>query len=90
MEQGEKMAEAKPDIPDDIQAMSFEAALGELETIVKKLEEGQVPLEESIDIYSRGTALKQFCEQKLAAAQARVDKVVVSGGALTTEDADLD
>ena len=84
------MAEAKTDIPDDIQAMSFEAALGELETIVKKLEEGQVPLEESINIYSRGTTLKRYCEQKLAAAQARVDKVVVSGGSITTEDAGLE
>lgn len=84
------MAEAKQDIPDDIQAMSFEAALGELETIVQKLEGGQVPLEESIDIYSRGTALKRHCEEKLAAAQARVDKVVVSGGTLSTEDANLE
>jgi len=84
------MAEAKQNIPDDIKAMSFEAALGELEGIVRKLEEGQVPLEESIDMYSRGNALKQFCEQKLADAQARVEKVVVSGGTLSTEDAGLE
>ena len=43
-------------IPDDIAAMSFEQALAALEDVVSKLEGGQVGLEESIDIYSRGIA----------------------------------
>ena len=42
--------------------MPFERAIEELETIVKRLEEGKVPLEESVAIYERGEALKKRCE----------------------------
>jgi exodeoxyribonuclease VII small subunit len=48
----------------DIQKMPFERAIEELETIIKRLEEGKVPLEESVAIYERGEALKQRCEPK--------------------------
>jgi len=71
------------DIPEDIQAMSFEAALAELETIVGRLESGDVDLEASIDMYARGAHLKAHCEAKLKAAEARVEKLVISGGAPT-------
>jgi len=60
------------EIPEDIRALSFEAALAELEEIVTRLESGQVDLEQSIEIYTRGTRLKAHCEAKLKAAQARV------------------
>ena len=56
------MAET-PSTPEDIAAMPFEQALKELETIVSRLEDGDVPLEESIRIYERGEALKKHCEK---------------------------
>lgn len=65
------------DIPDDIRAMSFEAALEELERIVQRLEGGDVDLEKSIDMYARGAQLKAHCEAKLKAAEARVEKLVI-------------
>ncbi len=84
------MADTDQTIPEDIQALSFEDALAELETLVQKLESGQVSLEESIDMYTRGTHLKQHCEARLANAQARIEKVVVSGDYLSTEPASID
>lgn len=64
-------------MPDDIAALSFEAALAELETLVQKLESGSVDLEKSIDMYARGSLLKAHCETKLKAAEARVEKLVI-------------
>lgn len=63
---------------DDVKAMSFEAALAELEQIVGKLESGQAPLQESIAIYERGEALKSHCETQLKTAEARIEKITLS------------
>ncbi len=57
--------------------MSFEEALRELEAIVAQLESGQAELERSIDLYARGSLLKQHCEARLRQAQLRVEKIVV-------------
>jgi exodeoxyribonuclease VII small subunit len=65
------MAEA----PADIAAMPFEKALAELEQIVRSLEAGNVPLEESITIYERGEALKAHCDRLLKVAEAKVEKI---------------
>jgi exodeoxyribonuclease VII small subunit len=59
----------------DIQAMKFEHALKELETIVGRLERGDVELEESIAIYERGEALKGHCDRLLKQAEAKVEKL---------------
>ncbi|MGH6963968.1 MAG: exodeoxyribonuclease VII small subunit [Phenylobacterium sp.] len=64
--------------PADIEALSFEQSLAELEQIVARLESGQAPLEDSIGMYERGAALKAHCEARLAAARLRVEKIVVS------------
>jgi exodeoxyribonuclease VII small subunit len=61
----------------DITAMSFEDALAELEQIVRRLEAGQVKLDEAIQCYERGAQLKRHCEQKLNEAQQRVDRIVI-------------
>jgi len=58
-----------------VDELSFESAMAELETIVDKLERGDVPLEESIADYERGEALKARCEALLANAKMRVEKV---------------
>jgi len=79
----------KVDIPDDIKAMDFEEALGALEEIVRNLESGQVSLEKSIDIYTRGTQLRAHCDEKLKDATARIEKITKSGnGALNTSPLD--
>ena len=84
------MAESKASAK-DIQKMSFEEALKELETIVAKLESGEAALEASIDLYERGKALKDHCEARLRDAQARVEKISVSGdGSVTAEPANIE
>jgi len=59
----------------DVSALSFEQALKELEGIVTRLEQGSVPLEESIAIYERGDALRAHCDGLLKTAEARVEKI---------------
>lgn len=77
--------------PADIAAMSFEAALAELETIVQKLESGEVELEKSIALYQRGAALKAHCEARLKDAQLKVDKIVIGAdGKPDAEPAGID
>jgi len=63
---------------DDIAEMNFEDALGTLEDIVRKLEGGQVSLEDSLEIYTRGTRLRQHCEAKLKDASARIEKITMT------------
>jgi exodeoxyribonuclease VII small subunit len=82
---------AEPTEPADIAAMSFEEALVELEQIVRRLEGGQVKLDEAILSYERGAQLKQHCERKLNEAQQRVDRIVIGpDGAISAEPAKLD
>ena len=50
----------------EVKKLSFERAIEELETIVKRLEDGKVPLEESVAIYERGEALKRRCARGMA------------------------
>ncbi|UNE55048.1 exodeoxyribonuclease VII small subunit [Bartonella machadoae] len=63
---------------EDITTLSFEEALKQLEAIVENLERGNIPLEQSIDIYERGEALKKHCEKLLKAAEAKVEKIQLS------------
>jgi len=80
-----------PGAPPDISAMSFEEALAELEQIVRRLEGGQVKLDEAIQSYERGAQLKRHCETKLNEAQQRVDRIVIGPeGILGVEPAKLD
>jgi len=82
---------ADVDVSADIAAMSFEDALAELEQIVRRLEGGQVKLDEAILSYERGAQLKRHCERKLNEAQQRVERIVVGpDGAVTAEPAKLD
>jgi len=75
----------------DIAAMSFEDAVVELEQIVRRLEGGQVKLDEAILAYERGAQLKRHCEKKLNEAQQRVDRIVIGpDGAVSAEPAKLD
>jgi len=74
----------------DIKEMSFESALKELEGIVGRLERGDVELEESINIYERGEALRDHCDRLLKQAEAKVEKLTfdVEGQPTGTEPLD--
>ena len=61
------MTSADPTIQD------FEAAIAELESIVKKLEEGDLPLETSLKLYERGVHLSRFCHARLEDAERRIE-----------------
>jgi exodeoxyribonuclease VII small subunit len=76
----------------DVKELSFERAIEELETIVKRLEEGKVPLEESVAIYERGEVLKRRCEDLLRLAEARVEKITLdaAGKPAGTEPLDVE
>ena len=66
---------------ENVTALSFEDALGELEQIVRGLEGGQQKLEEAILCFERGAILRRHCEMKLAEAEARVQVIVEQGSA---------
>jgi exodeoxyribonuclease VII small subunit len=76
----------------DVSKMPFERAIEELESIVKRLEEGKVPLEESVAIYERGEVLKRRCEDLLRQAEARVEKITLdaTGKPTGTQPLDVD
>jgi len=74
----------------DVKKLSFERALEELESIVKRLEDGKVALEESVNIYERGEALKRRCEELLRQAEARVDKITTDANGQPTGTEPLD
>jgi exodeoxyribonuclease VII small subunit len=74
----------------DITKLPFERAIEELESIVKRLEEGKVPLEESVTIYERGEALKRRCEDLLRQAEARVEKITLDAQGKPTGTEPLD
>jgi exodeoxyribonuclease VII small subunit len=74
----------------DVGKLPFERAIEELETIVKRLEEGRVPLEESVAIYERGETLKRRCEDLLRQAEARVEKITLDAGGKPTGTEPLD
>ena len=62
---------------ENISEMSFEKAMAELEEVIDKLEHGEVPLEDSIKLYERGTQLKKICEAKLKEAEQKVKNITL-------------
>lgn len=74
-----------------IKDMSFEEALAALEKVVGDLEGGNVPLEQSIDLYERGEALRKHCEGRLKDAELKVEKIVAGadGKAVGTEPVEI-
>ncbi|MBX9896964.1 MAG: exodeoxyribonuclease VII small subunit [Qipengyuania sp.] len=61
-----------------IAALSFEDALRALEQVVRRLESGDAKLDESIELYEQGEKLRAHCQARLDAAQARIEKIVLS------------
>lgn len=74
----------------NIEEMSFEEALKELENSVKKIDQGTESLEASIESFERGTKLKAHCEKKLQEAKLKIEKIIQkSDGTIDAEEIDL-
>ena len=67
----------------------FETAIAELESIVKRLEQGDLPLEQSLQLYERGVQLSRFCHARLEEAERRIE-VLDERGELGPAPAGLD
>ena len=81
----------EPKADPEIEALSFDAALAELQRTVAELEAGGQPLEEAIALYERGVALQARCERLIGDAQLRVQQLVArAGGVLETRDVTTD
>lgn len=74
----------------EIEGMSFEAALQELEQIVDKLERGQGSLDDAISAYERGAKLKAHCKKKLDEARLKVEKIRLDDSGQPAGTSDLD
>ena len=59
----------------DLSKISFEEALVQLENIVRELESGKIKLDDAVEVYEKAVALKKFCEDKLKAAQLKIEKM---------------
>ncbi|MCZ8147767.1 MAG: exodeoxyribonuclease VII small subunit [Roseomonas sp.] len=73
--------------PKPVDTLSFEDALAELETIVKKLEAGQGRLDQAVSDYDRGAQLRRRCERLLAEAEQKVQAIVDGAAGPTLRDA---
>lgn len=69
------MDSAEPQKDQNPTELNFEAALARLEEIVRTLEKGEAPLDRSIELYQEGDRLKRHCEERLKAAQARIEQI---------------
>ena len=63
----------------ELSIKDFEGAIAELETIVKKLEEGDLALEQSLALYERGVQLSLFCHKRLEDAERRIEILTERG-----------
>ena len=67
-----------------IEKLSFEEALGELESLVRRLEEGICPLDEAIKTFERGIGLKNHCDTKLKNARLKVEQILENSDGTVT------
>lgn len=69
---------------------SFENALEQLEKIVKELENGDLPLEKSLDLFEKGMELSEQCRKQLSAAETRVEVLLKKEGKVQAEPFQLE
>ena len=67
-----------------IEKLSFEEALGELESLVRRLEEVKCPLDEAIKTFERGIGLKNHCDTKLKNARLKVEQILENSDGTVT------
>ncbi len=68
---------------EQVTELPFEAAMQRLEEVVRRLEEGDVPLEEALHLYQEGISLSRVCGQKLDAIEAQVTQLLEENGQVT-------
>mgnify|MGYP001139214537 CR=1 FL=1 len=74
---------------EDLKNLSFEDALAKLENIVRELESGRIKLDDAVSAYEKAVALKKLCQEKLAAAALKVEKIdIAKDGSLSTAPLD--
>ncbi len=74
---------------EDLKNLSFEDALAKLENIVRELESGRIKLDDAVSAYEKAVALKKLCQEKLAAAALKVEKIeIAKDGSLSTTPLD--
>ena len=72
---------SEPDKP----APSFEAGLAELESVVKQLESGDLPLEKALDLFEKGVQLSETCRKQLEEAETRIEVLTRRGNTIQAE-----
>lgn len=73
----------------NLNKLTFEDALAQLENIVRELEAGKIKLDDAVEAYEKATALKKYCEDKLKTAQLKIEKInVAPDGSVTTQQFD--
>lgn len=75
-----KKAKAKKSEVDEAESLSFESAIERLEGLVDRLEDGELELEQSLEVFEQGVALSKQCASKLETAEAKVEQLVREGG----------
>lgn len=85
------MSEPKVEIPEDIAKLSFEEALDKLRALVSAVERGDAKLDDAIEAYAQGSALRQHCQNKLTEAKAKIEQLTFGpdGEVSGTEPFDL-
>jgi exodeoxyribonuclease VII small subunit len=66
-------------------AISFEAGLTELESVVKQLESGDLPLEKALELFEKGVQLSESCRKQLEEAETRVEILTRRGNTVQAE-----
>ncbi len=85
------LKQGEPPVTDQpVDEMTFEQAMKELEGVVAKLEQGDVPLDDSIALYERGAALKARCEAKLKEAEEKVAAITLDAAGQPTGTTPVD
>lgn len=79
------MPEPQSQPPPELKGVSFEASLAELETIVKEMESGELPLERALELFERGVKLSETCRRQLEEAETRVEMLVRRGDKVQPE-----
>ncbi|MBR1398567.1 MAG: exodeoxyribonuclease VII small subunit [Alphaproteobacteria bacterium] len=73
----------------NLENLTFEDALAQLENIVRELEGGRIKLDDAVEAYEKASALKKFCEERLKNAELKIEKInILPDGSISTEPLD--
>ena len=73
----------------NLENLTFEDALAQLENIVRELEGGRIKLDDAVEAYEKASTLKKFCEERLKNAELKIEKInILPDGSISTEPLD--